>query len=412
MLDSVLPARQSIVSKSYTEYELDVYPGGKVHTYSSNGTTGYDEGINAYINSSFPESDWVPGKWYHLVWTLSGTHEIIYINGVNIGEYDKAHYGTIPGTHSLNVGRRSGGGLEFNGTIDEVGVWDRAIEDWEVSWLYNYRYGLERTSYDPLGNILIGGDNTRFNYEGKENDKMTGQVDFHSRQYNPRRGQHGQADTIIQNIYDPQNLNRYAFESNSPYNRVDPSGHVTCSIWSGCLRIDLLGFKIYLGGALDETDVTVKTVTTNSDSQIKLVKSSANNEEGQWITDLFIGAGTIGTSIKPSVQTGTSISNTNAVTSEKSSIPSIQTYRPSGNKVIPGEYENIKPGRYEYSKDDSIYKIDMHQEISHGEYGNNHVHVFKINTAPNGEEFINNAGTRNLNADEVKALMEFNYQSK
>ena len=35
-----------------------------------------------------------------------------------------------------------------------------------------------------------------------------------------------QPDTLIQNVYDPQSLNRYMFERGNPYNRVDPTGHV------------------------------------------------------------------------------------------------------------------------------------------------------------------------------------------
>ncbi len=37
-----------------------------------------------------------------------------------------------------------------------------------------------------------------------------------------------QPDSIIQNIYDPQLLNRYAFERNNPYTYTDPSGNIIC----------------------------------------------------------------------------------------------------------------------------------------------------------------------------------------
>jgi len=124
-----IDVRQTLVGKHYTEYELDIYPDGRVHTYTSDGGVSYDEGINANISDEFSEDDWIVGKWYHLTWTLNGTHEIAYVNGINIGEYDKAHSGTKAGTHNLEIGKRAdpNPGLYFNGTIDEVRRW--------LSWL-------------------------------------------------------------------------------------------------------------------------------------------------------------------------------------------------------------------------------------------------------------------------------------
>ena len=37
-------------------------------------------------------------------------------------------------------------------------------------------------------------------------------MDFHFRKYNPAIGKFTQPNTLIKNVYDPQNLNRYMFE--------------------------------------------------------------------------------------------------------------------------------------------------------------------------------------------------------
>ncbi|MBS3097301.1 hypothetical protein J4209_00735 [Candidatus Woesearchaeota archaeon] len=37
-------------------------------------------------------------------------------------------------------------------------------------------------------------------------------------------GKFTQPDTLIQNVYDPQQLNRYSFERNNPYKFIDPDG--------------------------------------------------------------------------------------------------------------------------------------------------------------------------------------------
>jgi hypothetical protein len=42
-----------------------------------------------------------------------------------------------------------------------------------------------------------------------------------------------QPDSLIQNVYDPQSLNRYSFERNNPYKHTDPTGHTPDVEWGG-----------------------------------------------------------------------------------------------------------------------------------------------------------------------------------
>ena len=86
---------------------------------------------------------------------------------------------------------------------------------------------VEETFYSPHGEILEGGKSSRFDYEGKEFDPVTETLDFHFRQCKPEWGCiFFQPDTLIQNAYDPQSLNRYSFEENNPYGRTDETGHL------------------------------------------------------------------------------------------------------------------------------------------------------------------------------------------
>ncbi len=83
---------------------------------------------------------------------------------------------------------------------------------------------VENTTYSPFGEIVTGGTN-RFDYEGKEYDSVVGDYDFNFRKYKAEWGLFTQPDTLIQNVYDPQSLNRYMFELANPYKHTDPSGH-------------------------------------------------------------------------------------------------------------------------------------------------------------------------------------------
>src|SRR3989344_5766698 len=85
---------------------------------------------------------------------------------------------------------------------------------------------LETTFYSAYGEILSGGKTSRFDYESKEYDSLVKDYDFGFRKYNPDVPPiFHQPDTLIQNVYDPQSLNRYAFERNNPQKNIDPTGH-------------------------------------------------------------------------------------------------------------------------------------------------------------------------------------------
>ncbi|MBD69880.1 hypothetical protein CMK21_07140 [Candidatus Poribacteria bacterium] len=119
--------RQVVIGKHYTEYEIGIYPLGFVHTYTNKGDgKGYDEGIMASMKDKV-DPDWKLGTWYHFAWTLNGKKEIAYVNGIKIGEFSKANANTMALKNPLEIGRRVGGGLPFTGTIDEVAVFNVAL---------------------------------------------------------------------------------------------------------------------------------------------------------------------------------------------------------------------------------------------------------------------------------------------
>lgn len=92
---------------------------------------------------------------------------------------------------------------------------------------------VENTLYSPHGEILSGGSASRFDSEGKEYSSVTGDYDFHFRKMNPSWGIFLQPDTLIQNVYDPQSLNRYMFERGNPQKNVDPDGHIYYYLFAG-----------------------------------------------------------------------------------------------------------------------------------------------------------------------------------
>jgi len=88
---------------------------------------------------------------------------------------------------------------------------------------------VEDNYYLPYGELVGESDEKRL-YENKEFDSDGGQYFYNARYYDPYKSMFVQPDSIIPNVYDPQQLNRYAFERGNPYSFVDPSGHAITPI--------------------------------------------------------------------------------------------------------------------------------------------------------------------------------------
>ena len=70
-------------------------------------------------------------NWHHLVWVVSGANYTVYEDGVEIASGDGCS-SSISGD-DITIGAYStGAGEYFNGTIDEVGIWNRSLSEKEV----------------------------------------------------------------------------------------------------------------------------------------------------------------------------------------------------------------------------------------------------------------------------------------
>ena len=104
---------------------------------------------------------------------------------------------------------------------------------------------MENSFYEPFGRIIENGK-SRYDFTGKEFDSLTQDYDFNARRYNPNYGKFLQPDTLIQNVYDPQFLNRYAFERNNPVKNKDDDGHwVHIAVAAGIGAVVNVGVYLY-----------------------------------------------------------------------------------------------------------------------------------------------------------------------
>jgi len=81
------------------------------------------------------------GTWYHIVVTSDGTNSVLYLNGVS--DATSAGVGHTSSAQTYNFGRRAdNNSAHFNGSLDEAGIWDRALTSTEITSLYNSGSGL------------------------------------------------------------------------------------------------------------------------------------------------------------------------------------------------------------------------------------------------------------------------------
>ena len=105
------------------------------------------------------------GNWHNIIGINDGANLKIYVDGT-LEDTNVGGGGTIQnGTANLNIGRRQGNGaneLEFSGKIDEVAIFNRALESTEIAALYGgtspniYPSNLMATDLNPIAYYPLG----------------------------------------------------------------------------------------------------------------------------------------------------------------------------------------------------------------------------------------------------------------
>ena len=94
--------------------------------------------------------------WYNIIVTKTSSNFIVYVNGVNEGNSSYS-LSTLSSTFSIGRGEQDGSGFGssyFNGIIDEVIVWNRALSADEVSQLHTVQDTGESYGQHPFRNDI------------------------------------------------------------------------------------------------------------------------------------------------------------------------------------------------------------------------------------------------------------------
>lgn len=118
-------------SPSDASFDLKLQNGNQIHADIGTGSSW----ITTAADATFPYST---GTWYHIVYVVTTTGYSIYANGklLATGSFASTTPLLYNSTHTLNVGYTSCCSEYFNGVIDDVRIYNRALNTSEVQQLY------------------------------------------------------------------------------------------------------------------------------------------------------------------------------------------------------------------------------------------------------------------------------------
>ena len=118
------------------------------------------------------------GTWYHVVWITDESTARIFIDGVQVGSTAKS--ANVSSSNLMNIGDRGDTVPSFDGKIDDLRIYDRALSRPEIEALYNRTSTQKVTDKDRLTSGLVGhwplneeGDGKAYDLSGKSNDSTS-----------------------------------------------------------------------------------------------------------------------------------------------------------------------------------------------------------------------------------------------
>lgn len=118
------------------------FPYTKGYMIASSSTAGRI--VFSCYGSGFNDLFYTPtlndGIWHHIVGVDTGVGHIIYIDGVYGNSDSNVFAKGIPTGETFEIGDRRDSGVPFNGQIDNVAIWNRALSASEIALLYQFPF--------------------------------------------------------------------------------------------------------------------------------------------------------------------------------------------------------------------------------------------------------------------------------
>ncbi len=164
-----------MVSTSATSNKFEYF------VMANNNAFSFNVGKNGIGDASVAGSTFTLGQWYHLVGVYNGTNINFYINGVSVGTAAYT-FGALSNPDGiLSIGGGGAAGNTFDGSIDDVRIYNRALSASEVAQLYTNGGGvIAHSNTVANSNGLLG----YWTFDGPKINWVTGAITDSSGQGN------------------------------------------------------------------------------------------------------------------------------------------------------------------------------------------------------------------------------------
>ncbi|GEM_PF-1986361 len=276
-------------------------------------------------------------QWYHVVATYDGATATarLCVNGVNDGTLTSAPSAIFGGAIDVAVsGYDTTGSSPFNGVIDEVRIYSRALSASEVQARYlaqpenedtlHYYLGgkqvafkkggtlyfplqdhlkgtavitnsagsvMESTTYYPYGQTRSGGiTSTDRAFTGQRLDS-TGLYYYGARYYDPSIGRFVSSDKLIPELANPQSFNRYTYVYDNPLRYTDPNGECIGPLARYCRKAAQL--TVDAGKAVVATAARVTKQEITRQGEAKVAEMQAEQAASKEVGGAMAGVGKV-----------------------------------------------------------------------------------------------------------------------
>jgi hypothetical protein len=141
MKSSTEPAVEAMIidcTGNNTGYRISLYGGGGFGFIFGNGSSIIDAYIGAAATGNLYDN-----AWHHIVLTWDGTTVKCYFNNTNDPTENETWSNTIShDAADIYIGSNSSNIRHYEGSLDEFGIWNRALTITEIGLLYNSGAGL------------------------------------------------------------------------------------------------------------------------------------------------------------------------------------------------------------------------------------------------------------------------------
>jgi len=147
------------------------FPQGWFIQFESSGLT-----LRTSVGNYNPRSSFAVGIWHHAVVQYNRPSHLreIYVDGINV--FSSSGALTIPSNNApMLFGTQDELEWYLNGKLDDIGIWNRALTQQEITDLYNANnVGINETSQDKLFSVFPNPAQSVINV--KADSKLIGQV--------------------------------------------------------------------------------------------------------------------------------------------------------------------------------------------------------------------------------------------